>query len=76
LPAAQNEYQAARVLHTLFNTPDTLSLGYNSLGFDDEFLRFLFYRNLLDPYSHQYAANCSRADILPVAALFKIFCES
>ncbi|MCF8126094.1 MAG: exodeoxyribonuclease I, partial [Desulfotignum sp.] len=58
------EYEAARVLHQLFNTPGTISLGYNSLGFDDEFLRFLFYRNLLEPYSHQYANGCSRADIL------------
>ena len=69
------EYEAARKLHALFNTPDTISIGYNSLGFDDEFLRFLFYRNLLDPYSHQYANGCSRADILPVAALFKNFCN-
>ncbi len=76
LAGGTNEYQAARLLHDLFNTPDTLSLGYNSLGFDDEFLRFLFYRNLLDPYSHQYAGNCSRADILPVAALFRVFCDS
>ena len=70
-----SEYEAAGKLHTLFNTPDTTSIGYNSLGFDDEFLRFLFYRNLLDPYSHQYANGCSRADILPVAALFKIFSD-
>jgi exodeoxyribonuclease I len=76
LAGGTDEYQAARVLHDLFNTPGTLSLGYNSLGFDDEFLRFLFYRNLLDPYSHQYAGNCSRADILPVAALYKIFCDT
>jgi exodeoxyribonuclease I len=69
------EYEAARTLHALFNTENTISMGYNSLGFDDEFLRFMFYRNLLDPYSHQYANGCSRADILPVAALFKIFCE-
>ncbi len=68
------EYQAARLLHDLFNTPDTVSVGYNSLGFDDEFLRFLFYRNLLDPYTHQYANGCSRADILPVAALYNRFC--
>lgn len=67
------EYEAARTLHELFNTPDTISLGYNSLGFDDEFLRFLFYRNLLEPYTHQYANGCSRADILPVAALYKRF---
>lgn len=69
------EYQAAMTLHRLFNTPDTISIGYNSLGFDDEFIRFLFYRNLLDPYSHQYANGCSRADLLPVAALYRIFAE-
>ncbi len=69
------EYQAARTLHELFNTPDTISLGYNSLGFDDEFLRFLFYRNLLDPYTHQYAGGCYRADLLPVATLYKRFCD-
>jgi exodeoxyribonuclease-1 len=69
------EYQAALILHELFNTPGTVSLGYNSLGFDDEFLRFLFYRNLLDPYTHQYADGCSRADILPVTALFNRFCD-
>ncbi len=73
LAHGQCEYQAARTLHDLFNTPDTLSLGYNSLGFDDEFLRFLFYRNLLEPYTHQYANGCFRADILPVAALYKRF---
>jgi exodeoxyribonuclease-1 len=70
-----SEYQAAQQLHELFNTPGTISLGYNSLGFDDEFLRFLFYRNLLDPYTHQYANGCSRGDILPVTALFHRFCD-
>ena len=69
------EYQAALKLHELFNTPGTVSLGYNSFGFDDEFLRFLFYRNLLDPYTHQYAGGCSRADMLPVTALFHRFCD-
>lgn len=69
------EYRAAQKLHELFNTPGTISLGYNSFGFDDEFLRFLFYRNLLDPYTHQYANGCSRGDILPVTALFNRFCE-
>jgi exodeoxyribonuclease-1 len=75
LSTGQCEYQAARFLHELFNTPDTISLGYNSLGFDDEFLRFLFYRNLLEPYTHQYANGCYRADILPVAALYHRFCD-
>ncbi|MBU0969007.1 MAG: exodeoxyribonuclease I [Proteobacteria bacterium] len=68
------EYQAAVKIHKLVNTPGTISVGYNSLGFDDVFLRFLFYRNLLDPYSHQYANQCSRMDLLPVTTLFYVFC--
>lgn len=67
------EYDAARRIHDILNTPGTLSTGYNSLGFDDEFLRFTFYRNLLDPYTHQYAHGCSRMDILPVTILYRIF---
>ncbi len=68
------EYQAARKIHELVNFPSTVSVGYNSLEFDDEFLRFMFYRNLLDPYTHQYKNNCSRMDILPVALIFRLFC--
>jgi exodeoxyribonuclease-1 len=67
------EYDAARRIHELVNLPGTISLGYNTLGFDDEFLRFTFYRNLLDPYSHQYANGCSRMDILPLAVLYRLF---
>jgi len=67
------EYDATRRIHALVNQPGTISLGYNTLGFDDEFLRFTFYRNLLDPYSHQYANGCSRMDILPLAVLYRLF---
>ncbi len=73
LETGVSEYQAALQIHKILNTPGTISLGYNSLGFDDEFLRFLFYRNLLDPYTHQYGKGCSRMDILPITVLFKIF---
>ncbi len=67
------EFSAAKTIHALFNEPGTITLGYNSLGFDDEFVRFLFYRNLLDPYSHQYANGCFRMDVLPVTTLFYLF---
>ncbi len=76
LEGGMPEYQAALKIHALFNTPGTISCGYNSLGFDDEFLRFLFYRNLLDPYSHQFANGCSRMDMLPVATIFRLFCPN
>ncbi len=73
LMKGDGEYEAARRIHKLVNSPGTISLGYNTLGFDDEFLRFTFYRNLLDPYSHQYANGCSRMDILPLAVLYRLF---
>jgi exodeoxyribonuclease-1 len=74
LDAGISEYRAALKIHGLLNTPQTISVGYNSLGFDDEFLRFLFYRNLLDPYSHQFANGCSRMDMLPVTLIYYLFC--
>lgn len=67
------EYDAVLRIHALFNTPGTVSLGYNTLGFDDEFLRFSFHRNLLPPYTHQYANRCGRMDLLPVAVLYYLY---
>lgn len=67
------EVDGIRKIHALLNTPGTISLGYNTLGFDDEFLRFSFYRNLLTPYTHQYADNCSRMDIYPITILYYLY---
>ncbi|WP_459922746.1 exonuclease domain-containing protein [Desulfatiferula olefinivorans] len=68
-----DELEAVRHIHALVNTPGTISLGYNTLGFDDEFLRFSFYRNLLSPYTHQYANQCGRMDLLPMAVLYYLY---
>jgi exodeoxyribonuclease-1 len=67
------EFEAIRQIHQWFNEPDTISLGYNSLGFDDEFLRFSFHRNLLPPYTHQYLNGCRRMDLLPMAVMFWLY---
>ncbi|MCP4294260.1 MAG: exodeoxyribonuclease I [Proteobacteria bacterium] len=67
------EYEAAQEIHRLLNEPGTISLGYNTLKFDDEFLRFLFHRNLLPPYTHQYAKGCNRMDILPIALIYRLY---
>ncbi len=67
------EYEAACKIHQIVNLSGTVSIGYNNLGFDDEFLRFTFYRNLLDPYSHQYANGCYRVDLLPITTIYRIF---
>lgn len=67
------EYDAVAHIHTLLNTPDTISLGYNTLGFDDAFLRFSFYRHLRTPYTHQYAQGCGRADVYPMIPLYHLY---
>ena len=46
--------------------PDTIFVGFNSVRFDDEFMRFLNYRNFYDAYEWQWANGCSRWDILDV----------
>ncbi|TYT73223.1 exonuclease domain-containing protein [Desulfobotulus mexicanus] len=73
LGSGELEYDAIRRIHSLLNTRGTLSLGYNTLNFDDIFLRFAFYRNLLPPYTHQFASGCSRMDIFPLTIFFHLF---
>ncbi len=65
-----SELEVIQKIHQLLNTPGTISCGYNNLGFDDELLRFSFYRNLLPPYTHQYANACHRIDIYPMIAMY------
>lgn len=62
-------------IHAMLNTPGTISGGYNTLGFDDEFLRFSFYRNLLPPYTHQWQNECGRFDLLPITMLYFLYNE-
>lgn len=46
--------------------PGTIGVGYNSIRFDDEITRFLFWRSLLDPYAREWQNGCSRWDLLDV----------
>lgn len=50
-------------------TPGTIMTGFNSVRFDDEFLRYTFYRNLTDPYSWAHAEDRSRWDLLDVVRM-------
>lgn len=73
IQTGEPEITAIHKIHRLMNTPGTISLGYNSLGFDDEFLRFSFFRNLFPPYTHQYANQCKRMDLYPITAMYYLF---
>jgi exodeoxyribonuclease-1 len=46
--------------------PGTIGVGYNSIRFDDEVTRHLFWRNLLDPYAREWQNDCGRWDLLDV----------
>jgi exodeoxyribonuclease-1 len=46
--------------------PGTVGVGYNSIRFDDEVTRFLFWRNLIDPYAREWQNDCGRWDLLDV----------
>ena len=49
--------------------PETCTLGYNSLRFDDEFVRAGFFRNFHDPYEREWRAGNCRWDLLDVMRL-------
>ena len=49
--------------------PGTIFIGYNSIRFDDEFMRFLNYRNFYDAYEWQWKDKCSRWDLLEVVRM-------
>jgi len=68
-----SEYDALTQIHHLFNTPNQINIGYNSLSFDNNMLRFGFYRNLLDPYSHQYKNNAFRADAMNINLIYYLY---
>jgi len=54
---------AARI-HGLFTQPNTCVAGYNSIRFDDEFTRYMLYRNFYDPYAREWQNGNSRWDII------------
>lgn len=63
------EAELAREINRILSVPGTCAAGYNSLRFDDEFLRNLFYRTFHDPYRREYAQGNSRWDLLPLVRL-------
>ncbi len=49
--------------------PNTVMLGFNSIRFDDEFMRYSLYRNYYDPYEREWKDNMSRWDILDLVRM-------
>ena len=60
------EVEFADTVEGALARPGTIGVGYNSIRFDDEVTRFLFWRNLLDPYAREWQNECGRWDLLDV----------
>ena len=58
----------ARIFEEM-SRPGTCTLGYNSLRFDDEFVRHGLFRNFFDPYEREWRGGNCRWDLLDVMRL-------
>lgn len=63
------EAEFCQQVFTHMAVPNTCTLGYNSIRFDDEMTRSLFYRNLRDPYQREWKNGNSRWDLLDVVRM-------
>jgi len=63
------EREFAAQIERAFSQPGTIGVGYNTIRFDDEVTRFMFWRNLIDPYAREWQNDCGRWDLLDVVRL-------
>jgi exodeoxyribonuclease-1 len=58
------EHQFAAQIERELAASNTIGVGYNTIRFDDEVTRFMFWRNLIDPYAREWQNQCGRWDIM------------
>jgi exodeoxyribonuclease-1 len=63
------EHEFAATVCAAFSEPGTVGVGYNTIRFDDEVTRFLFWRNMIDPYAREWQNGCGRWDLLDVVRM-------
>jgi len=63
------EHAFADAIEAQLAQPGTIGVGYNTIRFDDEVTRHLFWRNLIDPYAREWQNQCGRWDLLDVVRL-------
>ena len=69
IAAGLSEWDAFDKIRELFMQPQTCVLGYNSIKFDDEFIRYGLYRHLFDPYEREWRSGNRRADLIDVVRM-------
>jgi exodeoxyribonuclease-1 len=63
------EVEFLRLFHEQVAIPGTIFVGFNTVRFDDEFMRFTQYRNFYDPYEWQWKDSRGRWDLLDVVRM-------
>ncbi len=63
------EAEFLKIFEKDISDDDTIFVGYNNVRFDDEFMRFLRYRNYYDAYDWQWENSKSRWDLLDVVRM-------
>lgn len=66
-----SEAEFCRFLDREIFKPGTIVTGYNSVRFDDEFMRYLWWRNFYDPYEWEWKNDRSRWDLLDVVRIVR-----
>jgi len=69
LSEGMHEAEFLKIFHEQIATPDTIFVGFNTIRFDDEFMRFLNYRNFYDPYEWQWQNGRGKWDMLDVVRM-------
>lgn len=71
LEEGYSEVEFLQLLHKEVLQPDTIIVGFNSIRFDDEFMRATLWRNFYDPYEWQWQDGRSRWDLLDVVRMVR-----
>ena len=61
-----SEAEFSAVFNSRIAKPSTIFVGFNNVRFDDEFIRYINYRNFYDAYSWHWKNSSSRWDLLDV----------
>lgn len=64
-----SEAEFCKIIANDIFTPDTITIGYNNIRFDDEFIRHIFWRNFYDAYEWGWKDGRSRWDLLDVVRM-------
>lgn len=71
LEEGYSEAEFLKLFHEVVLQPDTVILGFNTIRFDDEFMRATLWRNFYDAYEWQWQDGRSRWDLLDVVRMIR-----